>query len=311
MLVNFNKALIAVVLIVSVLPIGRCFAWNDRTHMLIAYLAYKELAAERQEEIHELLKQHPHYESFLLKDKPEECPEGLWVFMRAALWSDFVNNDEHRAEYHRMRWHFINIPYFPAESGTSMAELKLTSFSPNILTAIDENADVFSERYSSARRKAIALSWLLHLYGDVHQPLHCVNLYSDRFPTGDQGGNRIAVRDGEKLTKLHAYWDNLLGEDRSYSSIQEFAQTIADDELADDINDQGKWPSWAKSSHDLAVKHVYLNGRLPLVEWQSEYQSSSIADQVPLLPEEYKNDATRVAKHQVHLAAKRLASFLR
>src|SRR5262249_18363782 len=56
--------------------------------------------------------------------------------------------------------------------------------------------------------KSYDLSWLLHLVGDVHQPLHSTTRVSTTKPDGDDGGN------GVKLTwpaNLHTFWDDVLG----------------------------------------------------------------------------------------------------
>jgi len=56
--------------------------------------------------------------------------------------------------------------------------------------------------------KSYDLSWLLHLIGDVHQPLRSTTRVSTTKPDGDDGGN------GVKLTSpanLHTFWDDVLG----------------------------------------------------------------------------------------------------
>jgi hypothetical protein len=42
--------------------------------------------------------------------------------------------------------------------------------------------------------RGIALSWLFHLIGDIHQPLHAVQLFSREYPHGDRGGIEMCVR---------------------------------------------------------------------------------------------------------------------
>jgi hypothetical protein len=37
-------------------------------------------------------------------------------------------------------------------------------------------------------------AWLFHLVGDIHQPLHTVQLFTREYPNGDRGGNEICVR---------------------------------------------------------------------------------------------------------------------
>src|SRR5262249_54722897 len=62
-----------------------------------------------------------------------------------------------------------------------------------ILTAMAENQRI-STNENDAERKAIALAWLFHLVGDIHQPLHTVQLFTVDYPHGDRGGNEICVR---------------------------------------------------------------------------------------------------------------------
>lgn len=49
--------------------------------------------------------------------------------------------------------------------------------------------------------------FLVHLVGDIHQPLHSVSLWNHQFPNGDQGGNRFIVS-FQNMTNLHAVWDS-------------------------------------------------------------------------------------------------------
>ena len=62
---------------------------------------------------------------------------------------------------------------------------------------------------NDAERKAIALSWLFHLVGDVHQPLHTAQLFTVEYPNGHRGGNEICVRvtQARQPMDLHRFWD--------------------------------------------------------------------------------------------------------
>src|SRR4029079_6404378 len=59
--------------------------------------------------------------------------------------------------------------------------------------------------------RAVHLAWLIHLIGDLHQPLHRSALFTTPFVTGDHGGNDFFIRPGMKAIKLHGFWDDLLG----------------------------------------------------------------------------------------------------
>jgi len=60
---------------------------------------------------------------------------------------------------------------------------------------------------AKAALKSYDLVWLLHLVGDVHQPLHCATRVSAAAPDGHDGGNAVKL-DCTKC-ELHAFWDNL------------------------------------------------------------------------------------------------------
>jgi S1/P1 Nuclease len=51
----------------------------------------------------------------------------------------------------------------------------------NILTALADNESVIKNN-SDPQRKAIALAWLFHLVGDIHQPLHTAQLFTVEYP---------------------------------------------------------------------------------------------------------------------------------
>jgi hypothetical protein len=49
-----------------------------------------------------------------------------------------------------------------------------------------ENESVVKKE-NDAERRAVALAWLFHLVGDIHQPLHTTELFSVEYPNGDRG----------------------------------------------------------------------------------------------------------------------------
>jgi hypothetical protein len=62
------------------------------------------------------------------------------------------------------------------------ASVKIREPEPvNILTALAENEGVV-KKSSDGERKAIALAWLFHLVGDIHQPLHTAQLFTPEYP---------------------------------------------------------------------------------------------------------------------------------
>lgn len=56
--------------------------------------------------------------------------------------------------------------------------------------------------------KSLLLRYLVHVLGDIHQPLHSSSLFSDRFPTGDQGGNLYKIHYKDNIEQLHKLFDS-------------------------------------------------------------------------------------------------------
>ncbi len=51
--------------------------------------------------------------------------------------------------------------------------------------------------------------YLVHVVGDIHQPLHSVSLFNATYPSGDRGGNslKITLLNGTSQN-LHSFWDS-------------------------------------------------------------------------------------------------------
>src|SRR5947209_13830095 len=68
-------------------------AWNEVGHAVIARIAYEELGKETpklQLQLLEMLKNHPHYDQFLAKNRPVAANPAEWALLRAANWPDWV-----------------------------------------------------------------------------------------------------------------------------------------------------------------------------------------------------------------------------
>lgn len=74
-------------------------------------------------------------------------------------------------------------------------------------------------KQNSAER-AVFARYLLHVAGDIHQPLHSVGLFNETFPNGDLGGNRIKITllNSTSNFNFHSFWDSgaLLVQNDSY-----------------------------------------------------------------------------------------------
>jgi hypothetical protein len=145
------------------------------------------------------------------------------------------------------------------------------------------------------------LVWMLHLVGDLHQPLHAVTRYTKEIPDGDGGANSEMVipATGDPIV-LHFYWDSIFG---GYASafgaifdakVKGSFASLQPDKAAATIVDPEKW---ALESAELARQFAYANPVSP-------------GKNAVLLTRDYETNATNLAKSQAALAAARLANLL-
>jgi S1/P1 Nuclease len=104
--------------------------------------------------------------------------------MQASRWADDIRIQD-RAQ-NRPSWHYVNLPFKPENQPATVQTREPEPV--NILTAMAENESVVKKE-THGERKAIALAWLFHLVGDIHQPLHTTQLFTVEYPKGDRGGN--------------------------------------------------------------------------------------------------------------------------
>lgn len=283
-------------------------AWNDKGHMTVARLAWKELTAAERAKIVAFLKSHPHSDEFLKAAKPDNFPEDEWVFLRAATWADWIKSKHPNMSVGER--HYINYPF--VTPGSTVVPPKLDETGENIVTGITKQlAEAKGGGNQESRAKAI--TWLFHLVGDIHQPLHTTALFNDDFPKGDRGGNWSTVQiSGGHNVQLHSYWDGLLGKSTSRSSILGTvleATNLGDDDptAAKNLKANTTPESWAKESFELAKKVAYQNGTLKPANNHDHLEDATI----PMTQADYAEKAGETARLGAYKGGKRLAQLLR
>jgi hypothetical protein len=312
---------------ISLLFTPALYAWNAPGHMTVALLAWRQLSDSQKQQIGELLKHHPHYQKYLLAKLPEGVNESEWAFMKAATWPDWVRppfpgmidppqDPAVTRKYHQPSWHYITLFYVnPADIG----KVKLTDLQPreepNILTAIDQAMKELADSKTTDEQKAIELAWLLHLIGDLHQPLHTCSMVSLTYPQSDRGGNEQTLRAGSHVTRLHSFWDECLGTSEDYVALAFIADSIQHDPRLDPsrlpLVEHNTPESWMMESNADAVAFAYLGGRLPTTRTSDvEKTHKAKPEDVPPLPTAYEANAHDLCHQRAALAGYRLAAKL-
>ena len=221
-------------------------AWDATGHRIVAQIAWDQLPAPVRAEARALV------EIFDLE------------FVDASVWLDEVRG---AGVGLFDRWHYINQP---TEDSTGRAP---RAHADNLLWAIAESRDALAADEAPKAARALALITLLHVVGDIHQPLHVVSRYDTQHPRGDRGGNSVSLPD--PWTNLHRLWDRMGGlvqdpnESRSRvgpKAIRRWAATLVADHPPSTRARSLDPDAWAQESRDFANRVVYPGvqaGRAP------------------------------------------------
>jgi hypothetical protein len=319
------EILVRLLMIATVMALAAAspaLAWHDAGHRATASIAFDAMKPGQQNAVIEILKAHPRFDEDFRSHMPDsivnesEAERNRWLLEQAAVWPDLIQleDDDIRREFNRSRWHYINLIVYLTEAdesafGGNFDHNTETAFEPplrqnlNIIQALRGNLLLWHDDSASNADKAVALCWILHLTGDLHQPLHTVALFSKPyFPTGDRGGNEIEVIWGDETRNLHAVWDGLPTDMESLEPSARTLLTIETDTVDDAAIDE-----WLSHHASLARKFVYPAD----VKKQLLAQLTSKKPPVIELSHEYLVRARSIARRQVNLAGHRIAKLLR
>lgn len=178
---------LAIGLACCLLPSGSLWAWWDAGHMAIALVARDQLSPQACARVNELLA------------VPMDLEAAEDPLVQASVWPDLLKERGVRAFD---SWHYLGIPYCPAGARVRPPR------EPNgqLVASVEQCLGTLGNPMAGRWEKAFMLRWLIHLVGDLHQPLHCVDRYDRSHPRGDMGGLAFAVSYG-KVTNLHFLWD--------------------------------------------------------------------------------------------------------
>lgn len=108
-------------------------------------------------------------------------------------------------------WHYINLPLGLSES--DFIKKVSTMVDENVYSALVRSEHELTDSKSTRDQKIFALKFIVHLVGDLHQPMHVSR-------EEDKGGNTIQLNYNGKGTNLHRLWDSGLIEKQGYTFEQ-------------------------------------------------------------------------------------------
>jgi len=289
-------------------------AWNKPGHMLTGALAYYQLRERDPAAIPAIISLLQHHRAWpmwmdsLAHDHtagPQD--RDLFVFMYAARFPDDFKGmpDYDKARYDGQ--HYVDFPFKPAGQPSSVHTQPPEHV--NVLDALAEHLRTLHDPHATDEAKAFALSFVFHLIGDVHQPLHAAQLFTTDYPTGDAGGNLVwvTVPGNPRPWRLHGLWDGMVINAYSFDKVDAAARTL----LSEPAMRRAAFPQladrdprhWARNeSYVAAVRTAYLGGAL---------QGGASETTAKPVPPGYLSAARATADGRIVLAGYRLADVLR
>ncbi len=306
-------------------------AWWDCGHKITASIAYRLLSPAQQKKLVEILKQHPRFEEDFRSKMPADLKpeyEGEWIVQQASVWPDLARDFKgaDKEKYHHGPWHYLDIPLFLTDA--DQAEMKLTINMDRVPPAVIEKPNDLNalqaialsrktalDPSAPAPERAVALCWIFHVIGDIHQPCHSTAMFSKKlFPNpgeGDRGGNLVKVT---QRGNLHSLWDSFLGSRGQVVEMSNRAiELMKTPELAAageaSVKKTDPW-DWLVESHELAKEYVYDREITTFLKALAD--SGAPADSMACtVTEDYLKRGGKVSERRVTEAGYRIGEVLK
>lgn len=163
------------------------FAWGKEGHETVGRIADANLTAKARARVATLLAGDLNAAG---------RPSGATTLAKVASWADDIRDNPGADQF--KPWHFRNNPVCTASDGPC-------EHGNCINAKIDEMVATLNNAQADKKQKNQALKWLVHLVGDIHQPLHV----GDNHDFG--GAFAVALEmPGNQVhggMKLHGAWD--------------------------------------------------------------------------------------------------------
>jgi len=268
---------------------GPAAAWGDFGHKVISLIAYRHLTPQARRRLDALLKSDT--DSLTAPDFPSR-----------ATWADRY------AKIHRetAAWHFMDEEIDRPDVAAAcfgfppLAAGQAAGAGPAqdcVIDKIDQFSAELRDPATAPGERLLALKFLIHFVGDLHQPLHVAD-------HRDRGGNcvKLSPAPSGDVTNLHLFWD--ITAPQALGSTPEAVATTLDAKATPEQVKawaRGDARSWAAESFDLGRRDAY---DLP--------QRPTCADQnvtIALTPA-YQAAAEADTAQRLEIAGVRLASVL-
>lgn len=217
--------ILTALLIFSILTSYAKPEWGDTGHRTVGEIAEEHLSRKAKKAIDKIL-----------------GGEGL-AFV--STYGDEIKSDKKYDKFYTQ--HFVNYPFGQTYEESEKDERG------DIVMGIENCIKILKDPASSKEDKVFYLKFLVHLIGDLHQPLHVGR-------AEDKGGNDIKVLWHYKKSNLHRVWDSemIRSWNMSYKELAENAKQLSKEQV--NHIQKGSLLDWTNESQELAKK-VYASAK--------------------------------------------------
>lgn len=233
------------------------YSWGDKGHEIVGHIANAHLTETARQKIKEIL--------------PED--EAL---PRAATWPDYTGRGVQDFD----RLHYVSVPDH-ADGYEQERDCRARNC---IVEALKWFTSVLADTSAPINVRRIALRFVAHLVGDMHQPLHAGR-------RADRNGTDSMVSYKGQTNNLHLFWDINLVEMMEAGSVEVLAKRL---DASVSVEERNKWQSgdptaWINESFRLSRSHAYN------LERAGELPDEYIASALPIVRRRLVQGGVRLA----------------
>jgi hypothetical protein len=226
-LVPLTIAFLSTFFVFHLLAPMSALSWYDKGHRIVGLIAHANLTAEARKEIEKIL-------------------SGSITLADAAIWPDH----EGRSIRDFDPLHYVSIP----ENAAGYDQARDCPEKNCIVEAFKWFSAVTADKNAPIMTRRLALYYVAHLVGDMHQPLHAGR-------AADRGGIDIRVSYKGATTNLHFFWDTNLVELETGNEEEVARRLTANLTEGERRTWQAGDPAhWTNESFMLVRSHAYDTG---------------------------------------------------
>ncbi len=199
--------------------------WGSTGHRTIGEIAEKHLSKKAKKQIEDLL-------------------QGQGLAIVSTFGDDIKSDDQYDKFY---TWHYVNFPFDTKYENSDKDK------NGDIVMGIEHCTNILKDPNASKEDKVFYLKFLVHLIGDLHQPLHVGR-------KEDKGGNDIKILWHYKKSNLHRVWDSDMIEfyNMSYTELSGNTKNLSNAQIESIA--KGSVLDWTYESQALAKK-IYKSAK--------------------------------------------------